>query len=145
MKPRGLYELLLTKALAELLTQLPDNLEPLSEPLRSAEAPDRISLHLGRAVQKFLEDVPEAERVKAGVELVDRLLPQIGANPTELLAETLTGTLLRAIGFPMEVARSSPSRSFLFSTPPCSRTRRENPGLAARSWPKCAPPTASTS
>ena len=97
MKPRGLYELLLTKALAELLTQLPDNLEPLSEPLRSAEAPDRISLHLGRAVQKFLEDVPEAERVKAGVELVDRLLPQIGANQAELLAETLTGTLLRAI------------------------------------------------
>ena len=45
MKPRGLYELLLTKALAELLTQLPDNLEPLSEPLRSAEAADRISLH----------------------------------------------------------------------------------------------------
>ena len=62
MKPRGLYELLLTKALAELLTQLPDNLEPLSEPLRSAEAADRISLHLGRAVQKALEDVPEAER-----------------------------------------------------------------------------------
>ena len=80
MKPRGLYELLLTKALAELLTQLPDRLEPLSEPLRSAEAADRISLHLGRAVQKALEDVPEAERVKAGVELVDRLLQQIGAN-----------------------------------------------------------------
>jgi hypothetical protein len=65
MKPRGLYELLLTKALAELLRQLPDTLEPLSEPLRSAEAADRISLHLGRAVQRFLEDFPEADRVKA--------------------------------------------------------------------------------
>ena len=97
MKPRGLYELLLTKALAELLTQLPDNLEPLSEPLRSAEAADRISLHLGRAVQKALEDVPEAERVKAGVELVDRLLQQIGANQAEPLAEALAGTVLRAI------------------------------------------------
>jgi superfamily II DNA or RNA helicase/HKD family nuclease len=97
MKPRGLYELLLTKALAELLTQLPDSLEPLSEPLRSAEVADRISLHLGREVQKALEDVPEAERVKAGVDLVDRLLQQIGANRAEPLAEALTGTLLRAI------------------------------------------------
>jgi superfamily II DNA or RNA helicase/HKD family nuclease len=97
MKPRGLYELLLTKALADLLARLPDRLEPVSEPLRSAEAADRISLHVGRAVQKVLEDVPEADRVRAGVELVDRLLQQIGANQPELLAEALTGTLLRAI------------------------------------------------
>ena len=97
MKPRGLYELLLTKALAELLTQLPDRLEPVSEPLRSAEAADRIALHLGRAVQKALEDVPEAERVKAGVDLVDRLLQQIGANRPDLLAEAFSGSVLRAI------------------------------------------------
>jgi hypothetical protein len=48
MKPRGLYELLLTKALAELLTQLPDNLEPLSEPLRSAEAADHFAAPCAR-------------------------------------------------------------------------------------------------
>jgi hypothetical protein len=56
MKPRGLYELLQTKALADLLTQPPANLEPVSEPLRSAEAADRISLHLGRAVQEALDN-----------------------------------------------------------------------------------------
>ena len=97
MKPRGLYELLLTKALAELLTQLPDRLEPVSEPLRSAEAADRIAMHVRRAVQKALEDIPEADRVKVGVDLVDRLLQQIGANNPHLLAEAFSGSVLRAI------------------------------------------------
>jgi superfamily II DNA or RNA helicase/HKD family nuclease len=97
MKPRGLYELLLTNALAELLAQLPDRLEPVSEPLRSAEAADRIALHVRRAVQKTLEDVPEADRVKVGVDLVDRLLQQIGANQPDLLAEAFSGSVLRAI------------------------------------------------
>ena len=97
MKPRGLYELLLTKALAELLTQLPDRLEPVSEALRSAEAADRIALHVRRAVQKALEDVPEPERVKVGVHLVDRLLQQIDTNQPDVLAEAFSGSVLRAI------------------------------------------------
>jgi superfamily II DNA or RNA helicase/HKD family nuclease len=97
MKPRGLYELLLTKALAELLTQLTDRLEPVSEPLRSAEAADRIALHMRRVMQKALEDVPEADRVKVGVDLVDRLLQQIAINQPDLLAEGFSGSVLRAI------------------------------------------------
>jgi superfamily II DNA or RNA helicase/HKD family nuclease len=97
MKPRGLYELLLTKALAELLTQLPDRLEPVSEPLRSAEAADRIALHVRHAVQKALEDVPEANRVDVGVDLVDRLLQQIAVDHPGILAEGFSGNVLRAI------------------------------------------------
>src|SRR4051794_19510362 len=97
MKPRGLYELLLTKALAELLTQLPDRLEPVSEPLRLAEAADRIALHVRRIVQKVLEDAGEGDRVKAGIDLIDQLLQQIGANRPDLLAEAFSGSVLRAI------------------------------------------------
>jgi superfamily II DNA or RNA helicase/HKD family nuclease len=97
MKPRGLYELLLTKALAELLTQLPDRLETVNEPLRSAEAADRIALHVRRIVQKVLEDAAEGDRVKAGVDLVDRLLQQLGPNEPDLLAEAFSGSVLRAI------------------------------------------------
>src|SRR6266550_2604260 len=97
MKPRGLYELLLTKALSELLTQLPTNLESVNEPIRAAEAADRIALHVGRAVQKALEDVSDTERVKLGVELVDRVLNEIGHNHPEVLGEAISGSVLRAI------------------------------------------------
>jgi superfamily II DNA or RNA helicase len=97
MKPRGLYELLLTRALSELLAQLPLGLEPVSESLRSAEAADRLALHVGRAVQNALDDIPDAERVNFGVELVNRLLQQIDANKPDMLVEAPSGSLLRAI------------------------------------------------
>src|SRR4051812_16031057 len=97
MKPRGLYELLLTKALAELLTELPSGLEPVSEPLRSAEAADRMALHVKRLLQKAIEDIPDASRVKAGVELVQRLAQEIAGNNPELLRDVLCGDVLRAI------------------------------------------------
>ena len=97
MKPRGLYELLLTKALSDLLTQLPTNLESVNEPIRAAEAADRIALHVGRAVHKALEDVSDTERVKLGIELVDRVLREIGNSQPEVLGEAISGSLLRAI------------------------------------------------
>ena len=58
MKPRGLYEALLTKALAEAIAQLPVGLEPATEPLRAADAADRIALHVARAVERTLDDLP---------------------------------------------------------------------------------------
>src|SRR5688500_17667316 len=97
MKPRGLYELLLTKALAELLTQLPDRLSSVAEPMRPAEAADRIALHVKRVVQKAIADLPEPSRVAAGVALVDRLLQQVDVNRTDLLAEGISGDILHAI------------------------------------------------
>ena len=63
MKPRGLYESLLTQALNDLLRQLPDTLHAVDEPLRPADAPDRLGLHIGRAAQRALEDQPGKERV----------------------------------------------------------------------------------
>jgi len=48
-------------------------------------------------VRTALEDVPESERVKVGVDVVDRLLQQIGAGQSDVLAEALSGSVLRAI------------------------------------------------
>lgn len=107
MKPRGLYESLLTQALTNILTQLPDDRRAVDEPLRAADAADRLGLHIGRAVQKVLEDRPDKERVAEGVRLVNELLAHVG-DPA---AERLTASILRAIvgrrldGSPEEIPR----------------------------------------
>lgn len=96
MKPRGLYESLLTQALADILTQLPGDLSAVDEPLRAADAADRLGLHIGRAVQKALEDRPDKERVAEGIRLVNELLAHVG-DPANEAAERLTASILRAI------------------------------------------------
>ena len=79
---RGLYELLITEALAAQLGALDETLEPLKEGLRPAEAPDRIALHLSRLVHRALEALPEKERVSAAVALTRALLgPIVQAAP----------------------------------------------------------------
>ncbi|HJR58286.1 MAG TPA: DUF3427 domain-containing protein [Vicinamibacterales bacterium] len=96
MKPRGLYESLLTHALADILRQLPDNLHDLREPLRAADVADRLGLHIGRAVQKALEDLPDAQRVTEGIELANSLLEHMD-HPADATAERITASILRAI------------------------------------------------
>ena len=49
---RGLYEVLITEALAASLRELGEVLEARSTDLRAAEAADRIALHLSRVVQR---------------------------------------------------------------------------------------------
>ena len=95
MKPRGLYESVLTRALTELIQQLPDGLRRVEEPLRPADAADRLGLHIGRAVQKALEELPDRERVFHGVELANRLLEHLG--PSAANTESITASILRAI------------------------------------------------
>lgn len=109
MKPRGLYESLLTQALADILKQLPDDLRAVNESLRPADAADRLGLHLGRVVQKALEDRPDKERVAEGVRLVNELLAHVG-DKADVAGERLTTSILRAIvgrrpdGSPEEIA-----------------------------------------
>jgi superfamily II DNA or RNA helicase/HKD family nuclease len=93
MKPRGLYESLLTHALVEILQQLPLPLRAVDAPLRAADAADRLALHIGRALQKALEDVPDQHRVAQGVELANRLLQQMG----DAAGDRVTASILRAI------------------------------------------------
>jgi len=57
---RGVYELLVTEAVATELGKLAGELEPRQTELRSAEAPDRIALHLGRVLHRALESLPDA-------------------------------------------------------------------------------------
>ena len=72
---RGLYEVLVTEALAARLGEV--DLEPRREPLRSAEAPDRIALHLGILIRRAIASLPDNERAAAGVELARQLIAAI--------------------------------------------------------------------
>ena len=61
-KPRGLYETLITEALAARLRELDRRLHVHSDDLRPADAADRIALHLGRIVQRALGAVEDGRR-----------------------------------------------------------------------------------
>ena len=98
---RGLYELLITEALAAALADLDGRLTPLCNDLRSAEAADRIALHLGRIIHRAVASVGDKERVSTGIDLARRLIARIGgivANADSTPdAPVEAGTVLRAI------------------------------------------------
>ena len=97
---RGLYEELLTQALAARLGELAPGLDAQTEPLRRADAPDRIALHLSRLVQRALAMVPDDERVGAGIALARRVVALIDAEVTRAdvgdEAASAPGMVLRA-------------------------------------------------
>jgi superfamily II DNA or RNA helicase/HKD family nuclease len=74
---RGLYESLITDALEASLEQLEQCHAVRRQALHPAEAPDRIALHLGRIIERSLQDVPDNQRVAKGIELARRLIEQI--------------------------------------------------------------------
>ncbi|XYI02547.1 DUF3427 domain-containing protein [Sorangium sp. So ce1128] len=74
---RGLYEILVTEAVASGLRDLDASLEASTGALRPAEAADRVALHLSRIVQRTIAGVPDAERVRVGVGLARRIVEQI--------------------------------------------------------------------
>ena len=75
---RGLYETLLTEALAAELTRLAPALREGRDTLRSAEAADRLSLHVARIVRRLIATVDEKERVAVGVRLTRSLINGLG-------------------------------------------------------------------
>lgn len=77
---RGLYETLITEALAERLGALGEREHVHSDELRSAEAADRLALHLGRVVARVLAGVRDDERVARGVALARELIALIDAR-----------------------------------------------------------------
>jgi hypothetical protein len=95
MKPRGLYESLVTQTLFDLLEQLPADLRTI-DPLRAADAADRLGLHIGRAVRTAVEDLSDGERVNKGLEIANQLLQHLGAVAPEA-ADRITASVLRAI------------------------------------------------
>ena len=99
--PRGLYELLVTEALADQLQApgLPG--DPAFDDLREAEAADRIALHIASVVERAVETLPDKERVAVGTAIARRLIDQIAldAKADSLTAErpAAPAQLLRAI------------------------------------------------
>jgi superfamily II DNA or RNA helicase/HKD family nuclease len=100
-RSRGLYEVLVTEAIASQLRDLGDDLRAISNGVRPAEAPDRFALHLGRIVQRAIAGVDGADRVAVGVALARKLIEQIDqsisgseASPD---APIEPGTVLRAV------------------------------------------------
>lgn len=94
----GLYEQLITEALRAELESLDERLRPHRH-LHTAEAADRIALHLSRRIQRTLESVGDAERVRVGIEvardLIARLATIVEAEAGE--APVAPGEVLHAI------------------------------------------------
>ncbi len=98
---RGLYEALITEILEAELEALGPGLEHIDDGLRSAEAADRIALHVGRVLERSIASVPERDRAATGISLartllghVDDVLNKSGARrerPVE------AGRMLRAV------------------------------------------------
>src|SRR5512139_2983121 len=74
---RGLYEVIVTEALAARLEDLEERLQVLRDNLRPAEAADRIALHLAQLIERAVAGVSDAQRVAVGVALARRLIAQI--------------------------------------------------------------------
>jgi len=99
---RGIYEVLITEALAATLRQLGERLEAQSSELRAAEAADRVALHLSRVVHRAVASLNDDERVAHSIELARRLIREIDAAVATSGAAQDTpvapGRVLRAIG-----------------------------------------------
>jgi HKD family nuclease len=78
----GLFETLVTEGLRARLTEIDKRLLAKQQPLRSAEAPDRIAWHLSRQIQRALADVSEDDRVAVGVQVARDLLERLGEHVT---------------------------------------------------------------
>lgn len=72
----GLYESLITDLLASELQSL-KTLHPEAETLRSAEAADRLSVHLARVVQRVVSAFPEKDRVERGVAIARQVVEHL--------------------------------------------------------------------
>lgn len=89
--PTGLYESLVTDALAARLEALPEDRRAHTDRLRTAEAADRIAWHIASVVERAIEMLPEAKRITAGVELARALVDQVvlGTSVAEVADERL--------------------------------------------------------
>lgn len=103
MNDAGLFELLITEALDAQLRHLPARLTAIRQPLRAADAADRVALQLSRIVERALAGVPDEERVEVGIKLARQLVDVIVSNIQDAGADVAadrplaSGELLHAI------------------------------------------------
>ena len=97
---RGLYEQIISEALEAELSEVAD-LTAQREPLRRAEAGDRLALHLAALVEKAVDGIPESERVEKGLSLtralIDTLATELGEDEFRTERPVRTDTVLRAL------------------------------------------------
>jgi superfamily II DNA or RNA helicase/HKD family nuclease len=100
-KARGLYEVLITEAIATDLRALDERLKAHTTPLRAAEAADRIGLHVGRIVRRAVAALDDEHRVAVGIALtrtiiseIDRAIEKVDAGPDSPIQP---GAVLRAV------------------------------------------------
>jgi len=104
----GSYEAILTHRLQEALQGLDGSWSHQLDKLESAEAADRLALHLSRVIEKVLAAMPSDQRVTAGSKLVGELIVQALQGRLESLSGEVpsqAGELL------MQVARRLPDGS----------------------------------
>ena len=73
----GLYERLVTEALRDELQAIGARFTESSRSLHTAEAADRIALHLSRRIQRTLESVGDSDRVRVGIEVARDLIARL--------------------------------------------------------------------
>ena len=95
----GLYEQLLTEALRSELDSLDGRFNTSSRSLHTAEAADRIALHLSRRIQRTLASVGDSDRVQVGIEVARDLIARLAKIVEAELAEAPVepGTVLHAV------------------------------------------------
>jgi superfamily II DNA or RNA helicase len=97
---RGVYEALITAALEARIEELKEaRLDAQVGDLANAEAPDRLSRHVGDVVRRALESLPEESRAEVGAVLVRRLLEELaGTTDAVVPAEDLPLSPARVLG-----------------------------------------------
>jgi superfamily II DNA or RNA helicase/HKD family nuclease len=101
---RGLYETLVTEALDADLGALAEGDASLvvdTQPLRDAEAADRIAWHVSSVLERALEALPEKKRARMGLEvarsLLDHIAELVAASEARLERPSRAGEVLRAV------------------------------------------------
>jgi superfamily II DNA or RNA helicase len=97
--PRGLYELLVTEALASALEARATD-APSTVVLRPADVGDRIAFHLSQVIARAIDALPDQRRVADAVALARRLVEALAAGHDEAVITerpSPPGTVLRAI------------------------------------------------
>ena len=74
---RGAYETLVTELLAKQLADPHQTRSPDVTELRSAEAADRIALHLASIIERVIDAIPDEDRAVVGLRLAQRLITEM--------------------------------------------------------------------
>lgn len=99
--PPGLYETLVTEALAARSETLPRDRRTQIDILRTAEAADRIAWHISSVVERAIEMLPERDRAAVAIELarmlVDRIVEATAVTELEGERPVESASVLRAV------------------------------------------------